>query len=481
MSDTPHHRPNPRVWNRRLHRWGALAIGIPFLVVIATGVLLQVKKQVTWVQPAERQTDARTPSVPYDLVMERARAVPEAGITSWEDIDKIDVRPGKGMLKLIAKNRWELQMDIATGEVLQVAVRRSDVIETLHDMSWIHGSAKLWLGVPIGLIVLGLWITGGYMWLVHYRGKRRHRRAAGSAPVLLLLLAGAPLGAQQVPDTTFQPAVTAPAFPRGEGPLVLIDEGHFNFHTVDGRYGPFAGLLRRDGFQVAAHRGRFTPASLREARILVIANALGDDGPWELPARPAFTALEVRVVREWVEGGGRLLLIADHMPFPGSNAALAGAFGVELTDGFAMTSPTERGILTLRRREGLLADGPLGSGRSAAARVDSVMVFTGSAFRLREAGEATLLFGPGVRNYLPTVGWEFPATTPAPDASGMLAGALLHRGRGRVAIFGEAAMFSAQLAGPTRLPMGFNHPAAPQNAQFALNTIHWLMGLVDPA
>jgi hypothetical protein len=177
MSDPPRHRPNPRVWNRRLHRWGAVAIGIPFLAVIVTGVTLQVKKQVRWVQPAERQTAARIPTVPYSVVLENARAVPEAGIRSWDDIDKIDLRPGKGMLKLIARNRWELQMDIATGEVLQVAFRRSDFIETLHDMSWIHGSAKLWLGVPMGLIVLGLWLTGGYMWLVHLRGKRRSRDA----------------------------------------------------------------------------------------------------------------------------------------------------------------------------------------------------------------------------------------------------------------------------------------------------------------
>lgn len=169
-------RPNPRVWNRRLHRWGALAIGIPFLVVIVTGLVLQVKKQVRWVQPAERQTEVRTPTVPYSVVMENARRVPEAGIQSWEDIDKIDVRPGKGMLKLIAKNRWELQMDIATGEVLQVAFRRSDWIETFHDMSWIHGSAKLWLGVPVGLVVLGLWLTGVYMWWVHYQGRKRGRR-----------------------------------------------------------------------------------------------------------------------------------------------------------------------------------------------------------------------------------------------------------------------------------------------------------------
>lgn len=47
-------------------------------------------------------------------------------------------------------------------------------------------------------------------------------------------------------------------------------------------------------------------------------------------------------------------------------------------------------------------------------------------------------------------------------------------GRGRVALFGEAAMFTAQRAGPERAPVGMNAPAAAQNAQLALNLVRWL-------
>ena len=52
-------------------------------------------------------------------------------------------------------------------------------------------------------------------------------------------------------------------------------------------------------------------------------------------------------------------------------------------------------------------------------------------------------------------------------------------GKGRVAIFGEAAMFSAQLAGPQKRPMGMNDPVAKQNPQFLLNIMHWLSGLLQ--
>ena len=47
-------------------------------------------------------------------------------------------------------------------------------------------------------------------------------------------------------------------------------------------------------------------------------------------------------------------------------------------------------------------------------------------------------------------------------------------GKGRVAVFGEAGMFTAQLAGPKQRPMGMNAPEAKQNHQLLLNVMHWL-------
>jgi hypothetical protein len=43
-------------------------------------------------------------------------------------------------------------------------------------------------------------------------------------------------------------------------------------------------------------------------------------------------------------------------------------------------------------------------------------------------------------------------------------------------MFGEAAMFSAQLAGPQKRKVGMNDELAKQNYQLLLNIIHWLDG-----
>ena len=169
---------NPRVLNRRLHRWGAAAVALPFLVVLCTGVLLQLKKHVAWVQPPERRGAAAAPALALPDVLARVQAVPEMGVRSWDDVDRVDVRPGKGLVKVVSKTRWEVQLDASTGAVLQTAYRRSDLLESVHDGSWFHERAKLGVFLPTALVVLGLWTTGVYLFLLPIRTRRQNRRRA---------------------------------------------------------------------------------------------------------------------------------------------------------------------------------------------------------------------------------------------------------------------------------------------------------------
>ncbi len=289
-----------------------------------------------------------------------------------------------------------------------------------------------------------------------------------------------PLAAQQVADTAFAPRIAAPAY-AGNGPVVLLDEAHNNFHTLDGRYLVFGKVLRLDGYQVRPSRTAFSAGALAGARVLVIANALhasNAGGKWELPTPSAFTSAEIAAVRDWVQGGGSLLLVADHMPFPGAAGALAAAFGIHMRNGFAYDSTRKVSKFTFTRRSGRLASHPLTDGRSAAERIDSVVAFTGQAFTVDAPGRALMTLAPGTTVLEPRVAWQFDDQTPSESGAGLLQGAVVAFGSGRVAVFGEAAMFSAQVTGAQRSPMGMNDPVAPQNAQFLLNVMHWLTGLI---
>jgi hypothetical protein len=300
----------------------------------------------------------------------------------------------------------------------------------------------------------------------------RPRAAAGGA-------AGAPAdrGGQQVADTAFNPPIAAVAYPPKGGPVVMVDEAHNNFHTASGRYLPFAELLRRDGYVVVPSREPFTATSLKRGAILVIANAIAAQNVNNptLPTPSAFTAAEISAVRAWVAKGGSLLLIADHMPWPGAASELGAAFGALWSNGFAMEGKSD-GPMIFRRVDGSLTRHTITQGRRSGEQVERVATFTGSAFRLETKAEPLLVLGANVESLEPQTAGVFTPETKRVPVKGWYQGAVLRHGKGRVALFGEAAMFTAQLAGPNRLPMGMNAPAADQNAQFLLNVLHWLSG-----
>ena len=95
------------------------------------------------------------------------------------------------------------------------------------------------------------------------------------------------------------------------------------------------------------------------------------------------------------------------------------------------------------------------------------------------AVEPLMLFDEGSVSILTETAGELGDDLPRQPIVGWFQGVVLWHGDGRVAISGEAAMFSAQLSGPNQNPMGMNHPAAAENAQFLLNVVHWLSGLLD--
>ena len=293
----------------------------------------------------------------------------------------------------------------------------------------------------------------------------------------VLLVAAVPVATQQA-DTAFTPVVARPEYPAGRGPRVVIDAAHLNFHTADEGYAPFARLLRLDGYQVDSNRAPFTVASLQGVDVLVIANAMHkqSEADWApLPNLSAFSDAEIAEVERWVRAGGNLLLIADHMPLAGHAEGLAAAFGVRFQNGFAQDA-RGNGQLTFRRSEGSLRPTVITNGRRADERVDVVTTYTGQAFRLDPAtkAEPVLVLMDGSRLLLPEVAFKFSESTPRIPAVNLLQGAILYHGQGRVAVFGEAAMFTAQVAGPDRRPVGMNAPEARENSRFALNVLHWL-------
>ena len=161
--------------SRSLHLWLSLVIFIPVVIVIGSGLLLQVKKEFDWIQPPTQKLQSAAPSISFDDVLSAVQKVPQANIQTWGDIDRLDVRPSKGIIKVRGRNHWEVQLSASTAEVLQVAYRRTDTIEAIHDGSWFFEGAKLWLFLPVAIVLFILWLTGLVMLYTTLKSKYKKR------------------------------------------------------------------------------------------------------------------------------------------------------------------------------------------------------------------------------------------------------------------------------------------------------------------
>ena len=239
----------------------------------------------------------------------------------------------------------------------------------------------------------------------------------------------------QQPDPDFIPKNTKISFSELNSPIVLIDEAHNNFLTTNGRYKPFSQVLLSDGYTVKPSKEKFTLEYLKQADILVIANALDKNRrDWTPPFDDAFDTGEVEAVKQWVAQGGSLFLVADHTPFPKVIEKLSVAFGFEFSNGHV-------GDAIFRIDNNALMDHAITKGISHSERIVQVRTFGGSAFQIPESAQPLLILGKGATSLVPDIPFQVNAETPRISMNGWYQGAVLEVGEGRVAVFSEGMMF----------------------------------------
>lgn len=276
--------------------------------------------------------------------------------------------------------------------------------------------------------------------------------------------------AQQVPDTSTFFVIDEMAYPEQDGPFIYVDAGHNNFHTLTGRYVAFGNVLTADGYQLAGQSEEITLAVLEKCAVYVIANPLHESnvGNWQNPCPSAFSEQEIMALKEWVTEGGRLFLIADHMPFGGAAKDLGAAFGVEWLNCFAMDN-RRRNADRFTHKQGNL--GRVG----VTENITAVVTFTGSAFKAPASSSIVVGLDENFTLLSPAIAWQFEDDTPYISGAGWQQLAYFPYGKGKVVVSGEAAMFSAQLAGPREQKVGMNSELAKENVQLLRNLVSWLV------
>ncbi len=171
---------------RKVHRTTGACLFLFFFFVSVTGLLLGWKKNSNGYLLPNSHNGTSTELkdwLPIDSLHKNACRIVQDSIskdTSLE-LERIDIRKEKGMVKFVfVEDFIGVQLDGATGNLLQIETRRSDFIEKVHDGSILdlyfntsNGQIKLVYTTIMGLALLVFTITGFWLWY----GPKRMRKS----------------------------------------------------------------------------------------------------------------------------------------------------------------------------------------------------------------------------------------------------------------------------------------------------------------
>mgnify|MGYP001462779273 CR=1 FL=1 len=162
---------------RKIHRTTGIVLFLFFMIIAITGLLLGWKKNSNGII-LPKSYQGSSIQLQYWLPLDTLQTIAFQSIQHAIDknidleLQRIDIRPEKGMVKFIFNNHyWGVQLDGATGNVLAITNRRSDLIENIHDGSildiifGIKGEIiKLIYTSIMGTALLIFTLTGFWLW-----------------------------------------------------------------------------------------------------------------------------------------------------------------------------------------------------------------------------------------------------------------------------------------------------------------------------
>jgi hypothetical protein len=170
---------------RKIHRWIALPLFVVMMLVGITGLLLGWKKQTELLPKTESSKIKEGAYIKLDSLQNIAKNYAKNHLNQSDEIDRIDIRPKKGIAKIVFSNHFtELQIDCKTGEIRAVNTRKSDFIEKIHDGSIVdyffkneNDSVKLIYTTITSLGLITLSFSGFWLWLNPIRIRKRKEKS----------------------------------------------------------------------------------------------------------------------------------------------------------------------------------------------------------------------------------------------------------------------------------------------------------------
>ena len=180
---------------RSVHRFTGALLFVFFFIISISGLLLGWKKHsngvILPISHVGTSTDLED-WLPLDTLQAIAFQTLHDSVSAdlSLDLQRIDARPEKGMVKFVFDyHYWGIQLDGATGKLLHIERRRSDLVENIHDGSILDivlrtggETIKLVYTTIMGVALFVFTTTGFWLWLgpKHMRRTRRRRASPPS-------------------------------------------------------------------------------------------------------------------------------------------------------------------------------------------------------------------------------------------------------------------------------------------------------------
>lgn len=170
---------------RKVHRATGALLFIFFFFIAITGIILGWKNHSNgFIIPKSYEGTSTNLKhwLPLDSLHNKANFILHESVSAdlSLELDRIDVRNNKGIVKFVFRNHyWEIQLDGATGNLMNIGKRHSDFFENIHDGSILdryfgtsNVQIKLIYTTIMGLALLLFTVTGFWLWYGPKRMKR---------------------------------------------------------------------------------------------------------------------------------------------------------------------------------------------------------------------------------------------------------------------------------------------------------------------
>ena len=154
------------------HLWLGVLSTVLLRAIAITGILLNHQRTLGLMPDVPNEAaGAFEDALPLHKLAEAAKAAVGPAIAD-QGIDRMDVRPGDGLIKVRFDDRevTEATVDINTGKVLHVGARNDVFLEKLHSGE-IFGDRGILLSDLAAILLAIVLISGYWLWL-HPKGRQ---------------------------------------------------------------------------------------------------------------------------------------------------------------------------------------------------------------------------------------------------------------------------------------------------------------------